>query len=417
MAANSTSMNLILEELEKEIAKYIGTRYAVLCSSGRTAIRLSLLSLGIGHSDEVVIPDFACQILPITVFCAGAVPKFCDIDRHTLALSPTYLPEVLGPNTKAVIFVPLFGLPVDPSPILEIANKRGIAFIDDAAQALGASTKGKKAGSFGNVGILTFNKSLNVDLGAAVTTNDGELTTKIKLIREKYESKSFFATIGYRMIEFSRLKSRKIMKTVFQGDKYLQKLLNITLAKKHFQIINGWVEGNPHVLKLWRSNALTTDITNQLMSYGRTYTHRRKLEKAEILYLTHEFENFEKCLQDRRRIAKMYDELIMERNLSKIIVPTNSASSYLRYPILFSDKNKLLKCIKELIQAGFHVDGRYEPLHVSPFFDLINKKNFNFKESIYVSEHILPLPVKNLNAADPKKIEKVASIVNLNSSK
>jgi dTDP-4-amino-4,6-dideoxygalactose transaminase len=414
MTANSTAMNMI-EELEKNIAKYIGTRYAVMCSSGRTAIRLSLLALGIGHGDEVVIPDFACQILPITVFCVGAVPRFCDVDRQTLALSPTRLLEVLGPNTKAVIFVPLFGLPVDPSQTLEIANKRGIAFIDDAAQALGTSIKAKKAGSFGNVGILTFNKPLNVDIGAAVTTNDEELANKTKLIREKYERRSFFASLGYRMMELSRLKSRKIMKTIFRGDKYLHKLLNITLAKKHFQNTNGWVKANPCVLKLWRSNALTTNITNQLMAYGETYSHRRKLEKMEILHLKHEFENLEKYLQDRRKIAKIYDELLSEQGLSKIIVPTNSTPSHLRYPVLFSDKNRILKCIRDLARIGFHVDGRYKPLHMSPFFDQTDR-NFNFKETVYISEHILPLPVKNING-NSQKIEKVASIVNLNSSK
>jgi dTDP-4-amino-4,6-dideoxygalactose transaminase len=405
-------MNLILEELEKEIAKYIGTRYAVLCSSGRTAIRLSLQALGVGYGDEVIIPDFACQILPITVFCAEAAPKYCDIDRQTLALSSAYLPKALGPNTKAVIFAPLFGLPVDPYPTLEIATERGIAFIDDSAQALGTEVKGKKAGSFGNVGILTFYKSLNVDLGAAVTTNDEELATKIKQIREKYESRSFFATIGYRLIEFSRLKSRRIMKTIFRGDKYLQRLMKIT-ARKHFGIVDSWVEASPHVLESWHSNALTPDMTDQLMSYGRTYSHKRKLERNEIVYLKNEFDNLERRLQDRRRIAKMYDELIVESGLSKFIVPKNSAASYTRYPVLFSDRKRLSRCIRKLTQAGFHVDGRYEPLHESPFFGEMNKSS-SFKESIFVSKHILPLPVQNLNC-DPKKAQKVASIVNSNS--
>lgn len=427
MTADSMSINLRLEELEKEVAKYIGTRYAVVCSSGRRALQFSLLALEVKHGHEVVIPDFSCQIVPITVFCTGAVPVFCDIDRQTLALSPMRLPEVLGSDTKAIIFVHPFGFPVDPSPILEITNKRAIAFIDDAAQALGASVKGKKAGSFGNVGILTFNKSLNADLGGAVTTNDEELATKIRLIRAKSESRSFFLSSGYRMAEYAR--SRKILKMIFLGENYLQKLSNITLSKKHFQNVNGWVRANPHVLELWRSNALTTTITNQLMTYGGAYYHRRKLEKAEILFLKREFENLEKYLQDSRKIVKTYDELLREYGSSKIIVPPNSVPSYLRYPFLFSDKNGLLKCIKKLFQAGFIVDGRYKPLHMSPFFDWMNRK-FNFKESIYVFEHILPLPVAKARSVkmsfrtfthwvnmNSKKVEKIASIVNHYSTK
>lgn len=411
MQDNLMSTHLILEDLESDIARYIGTRHAVLCSSGRMAIQVSLLALGIGHGDEVVVPDFACQILPIAVFCAGSIPKFCDIDKQTLALSSACLPRVLNENTKAVIFAHLFGFPADPSPILEITDKRGIIFIDDAAQALGASIKGKKAGSFGNVGILSFYKSLDVDLGAAVTTNDEELATKIKYIREKYETKSFFATMGYRLIEFSRLKSRRIMKTIFRGDKYLQRLMRIT-ERKYFRNVDGWVEGSPYVLESWRSNALTTDITNQLMSYYREYSYKRKLEKTEIVYLKNEFDNLERYLRDRRRIAKMYDELIVKSDLSKIIVPTNSAAAYTRYPVLLSDRKRLSRCIRKLTQAGFHIDGRYEPLHESPFFGEMNKSS-SFKESIFVSEHILPLPVTRLKF-HVEKVHKVASIVNSN---
>ena len=323
-----------------------------------------------------------------------------------------HFPKVLGPSTKAVIFAPLFGLPVDPYPTLEIATEKGIAFIDDSAQALGVEIKGKKAGSFGDIGILTFNKSLNVDLGAAVTTNNEELATKIKQIREEYESKSFPATIGYRLIEFSRLKSRRIMKTIFRGDKYLRRLMRIT-ERKHFRIVDGWVEGSPYVLKSWRSNTLTTDMTNQLMSYYRTYSHKRKLEKTEIVYLKNEFDNLDRYLQDRRRIAKMYDELIVESDLGKFIVPKNSAASYIRYPVLFSNRKRLSRRIRKLTQAGFHVDGRYEPLHKSPFFGGMNKSS-GFKESIFVSEHVLPLPVQSLNS-DSKRAQKVASIVNFSS--
>jgi dTDP-4-amino-4,6-dideoxygalactose transaminase len=415
MATSETSMNLVLEELEKEIAGYIGTRFAILCSSGRMAIWLSLLALGIGHGDEVVIPDFACQILPITVFCVGAVPKFCDIDRKTLALSPSHLLKILGKSTKAVIFAPLFGMPADPSHVLEIADKNGIVFIDDAAQAIGTEIRGRKAGSFGRVGILTFYKSLDVDLGAAVTTNDEKLAARIRLLWEKYESKSVFATIGYKMIGLSRLRSRRIMKTVFRGDKYLRKLVKMTFTRKHYEIVNGWVEADPYVFESWQSKVLTNEVIDQLMSYGKTYSYNRELQKTEILYLKEEFENLENYLEDRRKIARMYDELIVDNDLRRVIVPPNSVASYLRYPIFFSERNRLSKCIKRLTLAGFHLDYRYEPLHGSPFFSSMNRHS-DFKESIFVSKHVLPLPVSNLNR-DHRKAEEVISTVNLSSSK
>ena len=409
MPTDSSSLKSVLEEFEKQIASYVGTRYAIACSSGRTAIRFSLLALGIGHCDEVVVPDFAGEILPITVFCTGALPRLCDIDKKTLSLSPTHLQKVLRPNTKAVIFTHLYGMPVDPSPILEITQKRGIVFIDDAAQALGASIEGKKAGSFGDVGILSFNKFLNVQLGGVAVTNDGEVADKIRLIRERYESRALLASIGYRLKGFFGIKSRRIMTAIFLVDNYFYRLLNFILAKKYLQKVDGLVKVDPHVLELWSSNALTNTVINQLMAANRKFWHKRRLEKLEILALQQEFESLEKNLEERRRIAKFFRETLQQEDFSEIVVPNDSISSYMKYPILFSNVKKLSKCIRDLVRSGFTVNCLYLPLHKSPFFNSMNKDS-TFNESIYVSNHILPLPVEPTMSIE--KIEEIASIVN-----
>lgn len=414
MTGSSNSANLMLVEFEKEIAEYIGTRHAVVCSSARSAIRFSLLAFGIRHGDEVLVPDLVPQELPITVFCTGGIPRFCDVDRRTCAMSLTSFQKSLSPITRAVIFAQLYGLPADPSSIKEITEERGIALIEDASQALGTVINGRKAGSSGNVGILNFNKFLNVHLGAAVTTNDGGLAARIRANREKYETRSFFTSLGYHMLELSGLKAKEIVKVIFLADKYLYKLIHETLAKKYFQEIDGWMKVNSDVFELWRSNSLTGTIVDQLMAHcdGR-YWLRRKLEKMEILLLKKELENLEEYLQDRRKTAKMYDGYLKRGKFEKFFVPTNSISSYKKYPILFFEKTRLSKCVKELVRAGFEVNYRYKPLHMSPFFFGAMMKNSNFKESVYLSEHLLPLPITlNMN---PEKVEKVASVVNLNS--
>jgi hypothetical protein len=235
------------------------------------------LALGVGRGDEVVVPDLVCQVLPITVFCTGAVPRLCDIDRETIALSANCLPEVLRSNTKSVIFAPLYGVPVDPSPVLEVAEKHSISLIVDAAQAMGACIGGKKMASFGDVGILSFNKFMNVDLGGAATTNDEAMAAKIGLFRRKYDNKSFFISLAYRFLEtFFRhfWKSREIMKMIFYGDKYLYELLNTLLAKKYFERVAQptlgmrgglWVKPKPEVLKAWRSASFTGAMIDQLI--------------------------------------------------------------------------------------------------------------------------------------------------------
>jgi dTDP-4-amino-4,6-dideoxygalactose transaminase len=405
--ARSANYELLRESFEKKVADFAGTRYAVLCSSGRSAIRFSLLALGIRRGHEVVIPDFTCQILPLAVFCIGAMPKFCDIERNTIALSPASLLKVLHQNTKAVILVHPYGIPVDPAPILEITQEKGLVLVEDAAQALGAVIKGKKAGSFGDIGIFTFNKFLNVNSGAAAVTDSREIADKIKLVRQTLEAKSYFASICYRMLKFLGLESKKRIQTVFWGDNCMHQLLSLKFAKKHFRIFDRWVDVRPYLDELLRSQALT----NELMAYGGAQQNyvRRKLETLEISVLMSEFENLEKRLQEIKRAAEFYEENLKEESFSKLAVPENSVPSYLRYPILFSSERRRSVCINDLLQLGYTIDYYYKPLHTSPFINFEDGGSV-LSESIYLSKHLLPLP---LNASlSERNIEKIASVVN-----
>ena len=408
MTIISKNWNSTLETLEKKIADFAGTQHAVICNSGRAAIFYSLRALRIKHSDEVVVPDYSSQILPITVFCTGATPKFCDIDRKTLALSPKHLLKVLSPNTKAIIFVPPYGMPVDPSPILEITREKKIAFITDAAQALGTKVDGKMVASFGDVGILSFNKFLDAPSGAAAVTDRQELADKIKIIRENYEKRSLFAAINYRIMELMDLRSKKVITKTFWRDNYFYRRKTRN-AKKYFQIVNEWVNGSSELNELRRSGPLPTSIIIQLWgSYGGRYYYRRRLERLELLALESEFESLQKYLNARKINAQIYEKCL-KKDFGKFIIPAKSEASYLRYPILFSDKKNCSICLNKLINEGFKMYYYYEPLHTSPFFSLENRDH-KFPESIYVADHLLLLPVdSNLSNME---IERIVTIVN-----
>jgi dTDP-4-amino-4,6-dideoxygalactose transaminase len=413
MKLKSFYSSSLLDEIENKIADYIGTRYAILCSSARSAIRYTLLALNIGPDDEVIIPDFSCQILPITVFCTGAHPIFCDIDKKNFTLSSEHISKIINKKTKAIIFTHLYGIPTDPFSILDTAQKRDIVFIDDAAQSLGASMNGKMTGSLGDVGIITFNKFLNVGLGGAVVTNNGKMVSKIKDIRKKYENKSLFLSLNYRIVEFLNLNSKDIIKLVFWTDTRLYKLLHRILAKKHFNYVDRWMIAKSNILKLWKSNSLPNEITNQLMTYDGTYWHRRKLEKIEIYQIDSELERLDEYLDKRRAVARLYADGVWEKNITKPEIQQNYIASYLRYPILFDDKKKCLSCIEGLAKEGFKISYRYRPLHSSPFFKNMIKSS-EFENSILVSDHILPLPVDpNISA---QKVDRIISIVNSNQS-
>lgn len=198
---------------------------------------------------------------------------------------------------------------------------------------------------------------------------------------------------------------------VFWGNNHLYKLVNITLAKKHFREIDGFMTPSKEVLESWYSNALTPKMIDQLMTYASRYWHSREMEKLELTLFKDEFKNVDKRLQNRQELAKIYDKCLVEGAFFKPKLSANVIPAYLRYSMLVPDKKKLLNCITELRKEGFAIDYRYKPLHNSPFFHLTNNECSNsFEHSTYVSEHVLPLPIdRNMSY---QTIKKIASIVN-----
>lgn len=402
--------NSVLARIEKKVAEYIGTKHAIICSSARNAIRFSLLALEIEHTDEVVIPDFACAILPITVLCTGARPRFCDIDRETCFITPATLKKALGPHTKVAVLIHPLGLPADTSAIMELAEKENISLIEDAAQSLGASLNQKKTGSLGHVGVLSFNKLLNCNLGGAAVTNDGNLANKIRAARAIEERRALLLSLAHILMKATNLNSNKNMRKLLLAEKIITRRAERIFTKKYVQYYGSEKTIDPYIIRMWRDNTLTSPIINQLMAYGETYWHRRKMEDAELLLLHSEFKNLDLYLQDRRRIANEYDKLLEENRIDKVQVLPMSEPSYLRYPILVHAEHKRVRLQKTFKKMGFNVqDYSYQPLHRSPIFAFLNESD-SFPNSKYVSEHIMPLPI--YYGMSHEIITRIARVVN-----
>lgn len=162
-----------VKAFEDEFAKYIGTQYALAVTSGTAALDCAVAGLGIGPGDEVIVPAYTWWSDYTCVVHAGALPVFADIDR-SLCLDPADFERRITPRTRAVIAVHLLGGPCDMDAILRIARERKIAVIEDAAQAVGGTYRGKKLGSLGDVGIYSFqlNKMISSGEGGALVTND-----------------------------------------------------------------------------------------------------------------------------------------------------------------------------------------------------------------------------------------------------
>ena len=158
---------------EERFAQYMGTRMALGVTSGTAALDCAVAGLGIGPGDEVIVPAYTWWSDYTCVVHAGALPVFADIDQ-TLNIDPKDFERKITDRTKAVIAVHLLGGPCDMDPILETARKRSVAVLEDCAQCVGGSYRGKKLGSIGDVGIYSFqiNKMMTSGEGGAVVTSD-----------------------------------------------------------------------------------------------------------------------------------------------------------------------------------------------------------------------------------------------------
>ena len=183
--------------LEQEIAQVCGVRQAVGVASGTDALDLAMHVCGVGIGDEVIVPAFTFIATGSAVSALGARPVFADIEPSTFTLDPAQVQSLISPRTRAIIAVHLFGLPANMDPILTAAARHGIPVIEDCAQAFGASSHGRKAGSMGRLGCLSFYPTKNLgaygDAGMIVT-NDEEFAAKLRLLRNHGQKNTYVST-------------------------------------------------------------------------------------------------------------------------------------------------------------------------------------------------------------------------------
>jgi len=187
--------------LEEEVARWCGASHAIGCASGTDALLLALTALNIGPGDEVIIPPFTFFATAGAVCRVGARPVFADIDPRSFNLDPMQVANKITARTRAVIPVHLFGQCVDMEPLWNIAERHDLAIIEDAAQAMGASYQGKRAGTLGGMACFSFYPSKNLgaygDAGMVVT-NDPEWAARTACLRvHGMEPKYFHKHLGW----------------------------------------------------------------------------------------------------------------------------------------------------------------------------------------------------------------------------
>jgi dTDP-4-amino-4,6-dideoxygalactose transaminase len=184
-----------VRELEREIALYCQCEHAIGCASGSDALLLALMACGVGPGDEVITSPFSFFATVGSIVRLGAKPVFVDIDPETFNLKTENLERAVTANTKAIMPVHLFGQCAEMDSINELAARLNIAVIEDAAQAIGAEYRGRRAGSLGKVGCFSFYPSKNLGGagdGGLLTTNDPEIAETLRTLRAHGAKKKYF---------------------------------------------------------------------------------------------------------------------------------------------------------------------------------------------------------------------------------
>lgn len=186
LAAGNFVLGAEGDAFEKEFASTLGFNHAIGCNSGTDAITLGLLAGGVGPGDEVVtVPNTAFPTIAAIVR-AGATPRFCDVSDDCLLMDPAALESAIGPRTKAVVPVHLYGNPAPMGPICAIADRLGLWIVEDCAQAHGATIAGRPVGSWSHCGAFSFYPTKNLGAlgdGGAVVTADAAVAEVLRRLR------------------------------------------------------------------------------------------------------------------------------------------------------------------------------------------------------------------------------------------
>jgi dTDP-4-amino-4,6-dideoxygalactose transaminase len=199
LESGSLAQGARVRELEERFAEFIGVPRAVATSSGTTALHLALLGAGVGPGDEVVTVPFTFIASATSIVYTGARPVFVDVSEADFCMDPALVEAAITPRTRALMPVSLYGQPADLPALADIADRHGLALIEDAAQTHGAAIGERKSGSWGT-GCFSFypTKNMTTGEGGMITTSDPELAERVRLLREHgMKVRYHHDTLGY----------------------------------------------------------------------------------------------------------------------------------------------------------------------------------------------------------------------------
>ncbi len=236
-----SSLGPFVKRFENSFARFCGVKYASTVANGTAALHLALLAAGIKANDEVIVPNMTFVSTANAVVFCNAKPVFVDVCKHSWNIDPEKIEEKINKRTKAIIPVHLFGCPAEMKAINKLAKEHELFVLEDAAEALGAEYRNKKAGALANAAAFSFygNKIITTGEGGMVTSNNKRFIEKVNLLKDQGKSKKrkFYHTVlgyNYRMTNLQAAFGLAQL----EGIKKLLKRKR-EIAKHYFDLLSG----------------------------------------------------------------------------------------------------------------------------------------------------------------------------------
>ncbi|HVP23691.1 MAG TPA: DegT/DnrJ/EryC1/StrS family aminotransferase [Conexivisphaerales archaeon] len=354
---------MTLQDFEKRIADFFGTRYAIVTGSGRMALKIALQSLDVPEG-EVVVPNLTCPIVPQTVISTGLTPLLVDVNRD-LSLNQDILERRVNSSTKALLTSCLYGCPTDDmDSLVDISRDKDLWIIEDAAQAFGARIMGKYTGSSGDIGVLSFAKVFfPLYRGGALITSNEELANRAYIIRRDTQTES--DTLNTLRYFFKRLRGS----------------IPKDLKKRRLRSLN--------------ADELEQGSSGLYEAYEPSSPyHFQGLTDVEVTVGIRTLDNLEHLIAKRREITKSIYSAISSRDDLHLqpLHPYRDEYVYSRIPVLV-ESSSLHEWMVSFLEQGEFIGMAYPPLSNN---ELIRHKctlldDYSVSEDL--SSILLPLPV------------------------
>ncbi len=331
-------MSRVLQEYESAFAGLFNARRGFAFWKGRAALYGTLKAMGVGPGDEVIVPGYSCVMSVSPIVYLGAKAVFVDIEPETYNMDVSQLEFKITPQTRLIVAQHTYGYPADIDAILDIAKRYGIKVIEDCCLSLGSRYKGRLTGTFGEAAYFSsqWNKTYTTGLGGMVIIHDAELAGKIQELRDEELIEVPFIKEALMGMELALYRAVVFPNTL----EYIRKCFRWLV---HHNVIDGSAS-IPELKMPEKPEGFFMGMSSVQARAGL-----RQLRRLE-----HNFEH-------RRKITKLYDELLAERGWKVVRPPENTEPVLVRYPVRITDK---WDAIDKALASGIELGAWFEtPLH------------------------------------------------------